>query len=719
MSLLDVPLLREYRSYKNNVVKEFYIPVLKEANKYQRAVGFFTSDALIEISKGISGLILNGGSIELIVSPILNKSDIAAIEEGYDQRQTVENAIIREFHEPKDDTEKERLAWISYLIEIGKLDIMVAFTKKKSMASMFHEKMGIISDADGNTIAFTGSMNETSNAFFNNYESFDVYCSWKDYECDRVEDKVKAFNQIWKNKESSLEVMQFPKAARDKLLKYRTKTIRPEVDEELADSYVYDEPEVKFGVNEDIDLYDYQKEAILQWEKEGFKGIFDMATGTGKTYTGLGAASWLLKNKGRLAIIIVCPYQHLVEQWVEDIVKFGFRPIIGYSASPQKKWKEMLKDEIIDYNLEIEDSMCFVTTNATYSSAYVQQQLNKLEGNILIVVDEAHNFGATKLSKYLRTDIPYRLALSATLERHGDDEGTEKLYRYFGNKCIEYDLERAIAEDKLTPYYYYPIIVHLSPGELEKYQEISNKVAKMCKFDKDGKVELSEAAKMLLIKRARIVAGAIEKVYALKKLMEKYREDTHMLVYCGATKPFNPDLDESENDEDGERQIVMISKMLGFEMNMSVRHFTSNETAKEREDIKKQFADANPYQALIAIKCLDEGVNIPSIKTAFILASSTNPKEYIQRRGRVLRKFPGKEYATIYDFITLPRPLDEVDAFEDNTAEISLAKKEMKRMEEFGRIAKNPEATDKVMKEIREAFGLDLLMFSGEEYDYE
>ena len=161
MSLLDVPLLREYRSYKNNVVKEFYIPVLKEANKYQRAVGFFTSDALIEISKGISGLILNGGSIELIVSPILNKSDIAAIEEGYDQRQTVENAIIREFHEPKDDTEKERLAWISYLIEIGKLDIMVAFTKKKSMASMFHEKMGIISDADGNTSRITDSTTDS------------------------------------------------------------------------------------------------------------------------------------------------------------------------------------------------------------------------------------------------------------------------------------------------------------------------------------------------------------------------------------------------------------------------------------------------------------------------------------------------------------------------------------------------------------------------------
>lgn len=717
MSLLDIPLLREYRSYKNNVVKEFYIPVLKEATKYQRAVGFFTSDALIEISKGISGLILNGGSIELIVSPILNRADIKAIEDGYDQRKTVEEAILREFHEPQNDSEKERLAWISHLIEIGKLDIMVAFTKKKSVASMFHEKMGIISDTDGNTIAFTGSMNETSNAFFNNYESFDVYCSWKEYERDRVQDKIDAFEQIWKNKESSLEVMQFPKAAKEKLLRYRTKEIKPEIDEQLADSYVYDEPEVKFGINEDIELYDYQKEAILQWENEGYKGIFDMATGTGKTFTGLGAASWLLKNNKRLAVIIVCPYQHLVEQWVEDIVRFGFNPTIAFSSSPQKKWKERLKDDVIDYNLEIIDTMCLVATNATYTSAYVQDQISKISGDILIVVDEAHNFGAMRLSKYLRQDIKYRLALSATLERHGDAEGTKALYDYFGNKCIEYDLERAIAEDKLTKYYYHPILVSLSPDELDKYRELSTKISKACKFKEDGKVELSEEAKTLLIQRARLVAGAIEKIDALKILMKDYVNDNQILVYCGATRPYNPELDESEQDEEGERQIVMISKMLGLELGMAVRHFTSNESAKEREQIKYQFAEVNPYQALIAIKCLDEGVNIPSIKTAFILASSTNPKEYIQRRGRVLRKYPGKEYAVIYDFITLPRPLKEIDAYEDNRAEISLARREILRMKEFGYISKNPEETDRMIKEITNAYGLNML--KNQEVDYE
>ena len=717
MALTDLSLKREYRSYKNNVVKEFYIPVLKEAILYRRAVGFFTSEALVEISKGISGLIENEGHIQLIVSPILNKEDIEAIEQGYSSREIVEKSLLREMKDPQDANDKERLAWISYLISISRLDIKVAFTKKLSSKAMFHEKMGIVSDMYDSHIAFTGSMNETVNAFFNNYESFDVYCSWNEYEKERVQDKIDAFEKIWNNTENNLDVIDFPKAAREKLLKYKVEKIDSQLDKNLADAYRCERNEVKFGINEDIELYDYQKEAILEWENQGYRGIFDMATGTGKTFTGLGAATWLLKNNKRLAVIIVCPYQHLVEQWVEDIERFGFRPVIAFSSSPQKKWKERLKDEVIDFNLEIEDTFCLVTTNATYTSKHVQEQIGKIEGDILIVVDEAHNFGAMRLSRYLRDDIKYRLALSATLERHGDEEGTQALYSYFGNKCIEYDLKRAIDEDKLTKYYYHPIIVSLSDDELEKYRELSAKISKACKFNEDGRAELSEAAKTLLIQRSRIVAGAIEKIAVLKELMKDYVNDNQILVYCGATKPYNPALDESESDDEGERQIVMISKMLGLELGMAVRHFTSNESAKEREEIKAQFAETNPYQALIAIKCLDEGVNIPSIKTAFILASSTNPKEYIQRRGRVLRKYPGKDYAVIYDFVTLPRPLNEVDAYEDNKSEISLARREIARMKEFGYISQNSQETDKLIKEITVAYGLD--MIKNQEVDYE
>ena len=201
----------------------------------------------------------------------------------------------------------------------------------------------------------------------------------------------------------------------------------------------------------------------------------------------------------------------------------------------------------------------------------------------------------------------------------------------------------------------------------------------------------------------------------LRELMEEYKNDTHILVYCGAARNNDFSDDVSATDEEGERQIVSVSKMLGMELEMKVTHFTSSESAVEREQIKRQFAKADPYQAIVAIKCLDEGVNIPSIKTAFILASSTNPKEYIQRRGRVLRKSEGKPFAVIYDFITLPTPLDYVNSKSNNARlDLSLIKKEIIRMQEFGEISKNPSEADKIIKELQETYGLDTI--TKEEY---
>lgn len=430
-----------------------------------------------------------------------------------------------------------------------------------------------------------------------------------------------------------------------------------------------------------------------------------MATGTGKTYTGLGAVVKLFEDKGKLAIIIVCPYQHLVEQWVEDIELFNMEPIIGYSASKQKNWKQRFKDDVFDFNLGIIKSLCFVTTNATYSSKFVTEIMESLGENTLLLVDEAHNFGSGNLRKRLYSQIEYRLALSATLERHGDEEGTEVLKKYFGSKCIEYDLKKAIADGKLTSYYYYPILVFLDEEELAEYKDVSYRVSKECHKDKRGKLQITEKGKMLLMQRARIVAGAKNKLSVLRDKMQDYKDDSHILVYCGATRVPTFEHDESEHDEEGERQIVAVSKILGNELGMKVTHFTSNESAQEREAIKRRFATAEPYQAIVAIKCLDEGVNIPSIRTAFILASTTNPKEYIQRRGRVLRLAKNKPYAVIYDFVTLATPLDEVNVYGvDFNCERALAKRELARIKEFGEIAMNSRDSDVLINDIIDAY---------------
>ena len=457
---------------------------------------------------------------------------------------------------------------------------------------------------------------------------------------------------------------------------------------------------------EGVELHHYQKEAIENWVSFGYRGIFDMATGTGKTFTGLGAAVRLFEDKKRLAAVIVCPYQHLVEQWAEDIQRFQIKPVIGYGASAQRGWRERLKNQILDFHLGMRKVFCFVTTNATFATAFVQEQLKILNGELLLLVDEAHNFGSEQLSQMLNEEVPYRLALSATLERFRDPIGTQLLYGYFGKKCIMYGLAQAIRERKLTPYYYYPKPVCLTGEELEGYRELSERIGKQYRPAGSGAMEVTELGKRLLIERSRIVAGAAGKMKLLKELMESYKEDSHILVYCGATREYR--LWEDERDLQGERQIVAVSKMLGNELGMKVAHFTSGESREERRRIIEGFEKADPYQAIIAIKCLDEGVNIPGIKTAFLLASSANPKEYIQRRGRVLRKAPGKHFAVIYDFVTLPGALERHRNRQDSSqSELALVKKEILRIREFGELSENPSEADRLVKRMVSAYGLD------------
>lgn len=707
MGYEELEILRSYKTNKHNIVKDFYTPVLSCSVMYKRAVGFFSSTALIELSKGISGLIRNKGRIRFIVSPLLSTEDIEAINRGYNEREIIKASLMREFKEPTNSSETERLNWLANLIANGYLEIKVAFTPAKATTGMYHEKIGVLYDTYGNKISFTGSMNETVNAFHNNFESIVVFNSLVDEDIVRVVDIERDFDMLWAGREPNINIYDFPKAVKDKLLSYKKDFMKLELDameeeyQETACCPPLGIPAIPLGVK----LHDYQNEAIEKWAQNDYCGIFDMATGTGKTFTGLGAITRLVKDKKRAAIVIVCPYQHLVEQWVEDIVKFNLRPIVGYSASSQKDWKKRLTTDIFDFKLKIIDTICFVTTNATFSSDFVQAQMKKLGKDTLLLVDEAHNFGAIKLRKTLDGRIEYRLALSATLDRHGDPEGTKTLYNYFGDKCIEYPLERAIEEGKLTPYYYHPITVYLTSNELQTYRELSKKIARQCHKTKSGELHITELGKKLLIERSRVVAGASNKVALLRQLMENFKNDSHMLIYCGAARNQEYNNDYSEKDDEGERQIVAVSKMLGLELDMKVTHFTSSETSEERELIKKQFAECDPYQAIVAIKCLDEGVNIPSIKTAFILASSTNPKEYIQRRGRVLRKFSGKNYATIYDFITLPVALDYVSSGSENAnMDVALIKKEMRRINEFGRISENPSEADSLIKQLSETY---------------
>lgn len=730
MSLIDVDIKKEYRSLRHDIAKEFYIPLLSRAVEYKRAVGFFSSTVLCQIAVGVAALAKNGGKIKIVASPHLSDEDIKAIRKGYELRSIVKKAILQEMVEPIDSFSQKRLNLLANLIADDILDIKIAFTESNSAMGMYHEKLGIITDAKNNSVVFSGSMNESINALSANYEVIDVWCSWNGEEqAERVTNKIASFSSIWNDDEPNIKIIEFPEIKQEIIARYR-RTAFVDYDESFQEellqlsSYPLTKLKNSPQISAEVKLHDYQVEAINAWEKNGFRGIFDMATGTGKTYTALGAVVRLCESvNNKVAVFIVCPFQHLVEQWVEDIKRFEIHPIIGYSTSPQRDWLKRLENAIRDQKLKIKgrEFLCFVCTNATFSTSKVQTALNRVRGDVLLLVDEAHNFGADRLSKLMANRYNYRLALSATIERHNDEDGTQKLYDYFGARCIEYSLERAIKEKKLTPYKYYPIITTLNDKENRIYNDLTIEMGKCLQKIKDGKWQLNEKGKKIALKRARLVAGIEDKLIKLAEYIQPYIHDNHILIYCGATTVLQDNRDRSDFADEDLRQIDAVTRLLGEALDMKVSQFTSKEDIIEREVLKREFATGDNLQALIAIKCLDEGVNIPAIKTAFILASTTNPKEYIQRRGRVLRLYKNKEYAVIYDFIALPRPLDEVSSIteEQFRREIGLVKNELTRAEAFAQIALNMGEAGKVIDTIKEAYSInDYALEIEEDYYY-
>lgn len=696
-----------YISPEDEVIDEFFIPVLSESVRYDRAVAFFSSQALYEMTVGIGNLIKNNGKIRYIISPVnLSEEDINAINKGYEERQKFLDKLFSTILE--NDTDyfvEERLNLLAHLIEDSYLDIKIAIPKNVRQGGLFHDKYGIFEDMVGDEIAFCGSFNDTPNAIYANNERISTYSTIKG-QYEEIDQFNTQFEKLWNNKYEFDEVIDFPDNLKSTLHKYMKPDVNYDIDNEEA-LFIEKMNNRKPKKPEYVQMRDYQIEAVNNWCKNGYCGIFDMATGSGKTFTALYGICDLLQ-KEKVYTIICCPYQHLVDQWCEDLEKWNFNYIIGYTGSPMKQWKKRLKDTIGDFNRDVIEYGCLIVTNASFKTSSVQNEIKRIKGKILLVVDEAHNFGADNLRKLLFETYDYRMALSATIDRYNDETGTKALHDFFGCKCIEYSLKDAIDNDQLTRYFYYPIIVHLTENELEQYNDITDKIRKETRYDEVKKsLTITQKGKHLLIKRARIIAGAENKLVALKQLMINERESNHILVYCGATTVNDPEYHEDKADEYEIRQIDVVTKILGNELGMLVSRFTSEETAEQRRELVEVFDNGISCQALIAIKCLDEGVSIKSIEKAYILASSTNPREYVQRRGRVLRKYPGKNFAYIYDFVTLPRDLNEVrNIYEDISGDYSLIRRELVRVKDFAELAENSSESDKIINRIEEIYGV-------------
>ena len=434
----------------------------------------------------------------------------------------------------------------------------------------------------------------------------------------------------------------------------------------------------------------YQKEAIRNWLDQGGKGILNMATGTGKTVTALLAAETVAESiDNKLALIIAVPYQHLVDQWKEDLQDFDIGPVLAYQS--RMKWQERLEREILEFNIGVRDTLVVITTHRTFASDPFQAELQRLRSpGQMLIADEVHHLGAPSIKEALPDSVPLRLGLSATPERWYDEEGTEELMAYFGGGvAFEYSLQEAIADGSLCEYYYVPHIIELTDDEIVEYLKLSRKIAKLAsRMDSDlGDTDLQSntSLKHVLFKRARLVGTAKNKLARLVGLLEQEKEGiSHTLIYCGDGSI------ESDVHGETERHVDATVETLRSELNLTARKFTAEVSQSERQELLNQFGTGE-ISALVAIRCLDEGVDVPATKKAYILASSSNPRQFIQRRGRILRKYPDKQYSVIHDFIV--RPPEPVTSTIDNSEEFgterALIRKELERVSMFAEAARN------------------------------
>ncbi len=701
MNLRELKLEYRYRTGRNNLINDFFNPCLMNAVEYKRSAGFFSASGLISLTRGLESLLFNGGKMKLVVSPILSAEDINAIKTGYDKREMIEKSCIAQIAKINWNSGIEALAW---LIANNRLDIKIALRKDLNHnGGIYHEKMGIIKDKINDYIAFSGSPNESITAHEFNFESIDVDFSWNDIR-GVAKEKLDEFDELWNNATDGLEIIEFSEAAKNQLLQIRKYSneqdfIKTCKDENIISVKLRTENKSP-SIPEFINLREYQKDAIRNWFDNSCKGMFKMATGTGKTITALAATVKLIeaykaKNKP-LMIVIVCPYKHLVTQWDNECKNFNIKNIKCFDS--KNKWIEHARIETMALtNIEHKYS-CLITTNTSFGLPPFQSVLEKVNCDLLFIVDEAHNIGSKRQLKLLPEKANYRLALSATPERWFDEDGTKAIIDFFGKPVIEFGLKEALDNEFLTPYFYHPHLVELTEDESYAYGKISKQIGFIFQ-KKERTIQDKKLLEILLLKRARICASAYNKTKKLFELMKYYFYKKNILIYCG-----DGQVEDEFDEEESIKQTHLVIKTLGNKFDMKVHPFTAKENMTVREDIKQRFSDGE-LQALIAIRCLDEGVDIPAIETAFILASSTNPRQFIQRRGRVLRKSEGKEFAVIHDFIIIP-PSDNYLDETSFTVERNLLKKELIRINEFAQLAKNGSQATGKMLELRKKYDL-------------
>lgn len=754
-SEIQWPPHRRFKSRTDWEPIGFFSECLCNSTQFDLMLGFFSSSAINVLSDGFASFLYGGGRMRLIINDILTEQDRNAISTGTNAEDIpfFDIADIENLKNTLSERDAHFFDCLAWLIRNNRLEIKII--APKDSIGISHTKSGLFFDGV-NIVVFDGSCNFSRTALIDNIESLTVSCGWdgdiekakinnlKDdfefvfqeqnenviyVEADSVktrltntfEDKSLSdlLNDEYRILQNDLKNKSLPKTVIKALDKAKNRVevaierLRKQKNEAIVVSSFPTEPLFPYETGP----RDYQKSAFESWKNNKQKGLFAMATGTGKTITSLNCLLEIYKRLGYYKAMILVPTITLVDQWEVECKKFNFDNIIKV-CSKTRNWKSSIANLRMLEMSNADDKLSYIiiATYASFVRSNIFPELNKFpKQKLLLIADEAHNMGSGQMINRLN-EIPYlrRIGLSATPERQYDESGNQILMNFFGcadNYTFEYSMAEAIEKEALCRYYYYPHIVKLTESEMVEYVELSKKIVKMMGF-KDN--DSQEMLKRLLLKRKRIIHKAENKKNVFRQIIQSQMQKKGNLKYTLVYVPEGnkPDdnqadvfdtIDTLPTDEDTAHLIYEYTSIVrDADPHIVVRQFTSD--SKDREPMLKDFSNGS-IDVLTSMKCLDEGVDVPRAELAIFCASTGNPRQFIQRRGRVLRTHKDKHTATIHDLIVVPDNCFESECYD---LERSLVKSELLRVRDFAVLSENLNDTDKELEDVLNHYNLSL-----------
>jgi len=666
---------------KDDVVKEALIPAFKSSSHVRILMGYFSSASFRQIADGLATFLNeNDGTLEIIISPYVTNQDRSIILMDDDERQSyVENSMFS-VEKGKDSIENHCLACFGWLLSENRLDLKIALVSD----GLFHMKAWLFDDGE-DAVVLHGSMNQTERGMNRNFEQVKFVRPWVHQEArDEVEYFKDYFDALIDGQIGGVRLFELSMAAKQNLiLKYKDSQSRPNEPASITGST--DEPlaerkrlKIPSYVNYETGDFVHQGQALNCWLNSEKNGILNMATGSGKTITSLICAYHVQETFDKIMLFISAPQRPLMMQWIDEVSEFG---VSSENISEMNGWDARYKaivkaDRLLKFGSI--DAAVFVISNDLLKSKKFLDILENTTSPKMLIGDECHNFGKDSLSEGLRNSFSAKLGLSATPVRQYDEEGSEFLENFFGKVCFNFTLEDAIGKC-LTPYDYYVKPVYFDHNEMDNFIDLTAQIGKL-----SWQAETSDTSSLDHLKRQRrkLIETASMKIPTLRGVLsDEVSQLEHALIYC--------------TDKDPE-QLTEVNEMLNS-IEVLFRQVTSLETSriKDVSRILKSFR-MGETKVLTAKRVLDEGVNIPETKRAYVLASNTVERQWTQRRGRILRKCKavGKEFAEIYDFVVLPfdalsKTPDELGTFDKKLIEL-----ELPRIREFSRLSRNKFQSD-------------------------